>query len=212
MCVKKIGEPGGKVITIYILIIMNFYTTELKRTIISIQEEMVMTLLLNLQILYGCVNSIEIDHSLRTQCIQSLKPLIDSGNNQIQLISKALVTHLNPADLYEVAALSSSEIQTLISLFKNVMVESSSQIQVSLRNLLSITRDLLKIPSNQIELAANVTEEIFIELSQNVTDELQPYVQELVQIISGERDGKTTTGSCYVTIQSKGLNLMHVQM
>ena len=192
---------------------MNFYTTEftlLKRNIISIQEEMVMTLLLNLQILYECVNSIEIDHSLETKYIQSLKPLIDSPNNRVQLISKALVTHLNPADLYEVAAVSSGEIQTLISLFKNVMVESSSRVQISLTNLLSITRDLLKIPSNQREFATNGTEEIFVELSQNVTDDLQPYVHELMQIISGERDGSTTTGSCYVTIQSKGLKLIHV--
>lgn len=168
------------------------------------------TLLLNLQILYECMNSIEIDHSLETQCIQSLKPLIESANNRVQLISKALVTHLNPTDLYEVAALCSDEIQTLISLFKNVMVESSSQVQVSLTNLLSITRDLLKIPSNQRELATNGAEEIFVELSQNVTDDLQPYVHELIQIISGERDGKTTTGSCYATVQSKGLKIVYV--
>ena len=168
------------------------------------------TLLLNLQILYECVNSIEINHSLETQGIQSLKPLINSANNRVQLISKALVTHLNPADLYEVAALCSGEIQALISLFKNVMVESSSQVQVSLTNLLSITRDLLKIPSNQRELAINGAEETFVELSQNVTDDLQPYVHELIQIISGERDGTTTTDSCYVTVQSKGLKLIHV--
>ena len=195
------------------MIIVNFYTTEyttVKKHYISIQEEMVTTLSLNLQILYECVNSIEIDHSLETRCIQSLKPLIDSANNQVRLISKALVTHLNPADLYEVAALCSGEIQTLISLFKNVMVESSSQVQVSLTNLLSITRDLLKIPSNQRELATNGAEEIFVKLSQNVTDDLQPYVHELIQIISGERDGKTTTDSCYVTVQSKGLKLIHV--
>ena len=170
------------------------------------------TLLLNLQILYECVNSIETNHSLETQCIQSLKPLINSANSRVQLISKALVTHLNPADLhvYEVAALCSGEIQALISLFKNVMVESSSQVQVSLTNLLSITRDLLKIPSNQRELAINGAEETFVELSQNVTDDLQPYVHELIQIISGERDGTTATDSCYITVQSKGLKLIHV--
>ena len=164
------------------------------------------TLLLNLQILYECVNSIEIDRSLQTQCIQSLKPLIDSANNRIQLISKALVMHLNPADLhvYEVAALCSGEIKTLISLFKDVMEESLGQVQVSLNILLSITRDLLKIPSNQRELATNGAEEIFVELSQNVTDDLQPCVHELIQIISGEIDGKTTTNSCYNTDRSKG--------
>lgn len=164
---------------------------------------MVTTVLLNLQILYQCISGIVV-HSLETQCLQSLDPLLNSANHQIQLMSKAIVTSLHPADVNEVATLCSSEVQTLMGLIKNVMMESPSQAQISLTNLLSVVYELLKIPSNRRELTRSGAEHVFLELSQKVTKDFQPYVHELIQIISGKRDGKATEGSCYFTAQSKG--------
>lgn len=164
-------------------------------------------ILLNLQIIYQCVSGVPVDSSLKNLCVQSLKPLLNTTvKPQIRLMSKAIITSLNPTEVNvdTVCTLSRDEIQTLFILFDNVVVESPCEDQISLINLLFIFWEFLKNQSNQKELASCHAEHILTELLQNVTDDLRPYVNELVESVSGKGCKKANSESCFITALSKG--------
>ena len=133
-------------------------------------------------------------HSLQEYCLDSLEPLLGSPNNQIQLLSKAVVTRLNPTVASEVATLCSGEVETLLELVETITTDFPDEVDISLTNLLSIVRELLQIPFNQTKLSTSYAKRIFLELSLCVTEDLQPCVQEIIQIIS-QTNCKSNTNS-----------------